>query len=84
MSGFTFNSKNALSYKTLITQEMLKKGYLAANSIYVCTEHSQELINEYFELLDPIFSLIKDCEEGLDINTLLEGPNCHSGFKRLN
>ena len=84
LSGFTFNSKNALSYKTLITQEMLKKGYLAANSIYVCTEHSQELINEYFELLDPIFSLIKDCEEGLDINTLLEGPNCHSGFKRLN
>ena len=84
LSGFNFNSENALSYKTLITQEMLKKGYLAANSIYVCTEHSQELIDEYFELLDPIFSVIKDCEEGLDVDTLLEGPNCHSGFKRLN
>ena len=84
LSGFTFNSKKALSYKTLITQEMLKKGYLAANSIYVCTEHTQELINGYFECLEPIFSTIKDCEEGLKVESLLEGPDCHSGFKRLN
>ena len=84
LSGFTFNSQKALSYKTLITQEMLKKGYLAANSIYVCTEHSQELINGYFECLEPIFSIIKDCEEGLEVESLLEGPDCHSGFKRLN
>lgn len=84
LSGFTFNSRKALSYKTLITQEMLKKGYLAANSIYVCTEHSQELINGYFECLEPIFSIIKDCEEGLEVESLLEGPDCHSGFKRLN
>lgn len=84
LSGFTFNSQKALSYKTLITQEMLKKGYLAANSIYVCTEHSEELINGYFECLEPIFSIIKDCEEGLEVESLLEGPDCHSGFKRLN
>ena len=84
LSGFTFNYRKALSYKTLITQEMLKKGYLAANSIYVCTEHSQELINGYFECLEPIFSIIKDCEEGLEVESLLEGPDCHSGFKRLN
>ena len=84
LSGFTFNFKKPFSYKTLITQEMLKKGYLAANSIYVCTEHSQELINGYFECLEPIFSIIKDCEEGLAVESLLEGPDCHSGFKRLN
>jgi len=63
---------------------MLKKGYLAANSVYVCTEHKQELVDGYFSELDPIFSIIKECEEGLDVNTLLEGPLCHSGFKRLN
>jgi len=84
LSGYTFNSPNALSYKTLITQEMLKKGYLAANSVYACTEHTQELIDGYFEGLDPIFATIKECEEGLDVNTLLEVPLCHSGFKRLN
>jgi glutamate-1-semialdehyde 2,1-aminomutase len=84
LSGFTFKSSNSLSYKTLITQEMLKKGYLAANSVYACTEHSQECIDGYFEELDPIFATIKKCEDGMDVNSLLEGPLCHSGFKRLN
>jgi glutamate-1-semialdehyde 2,1-aminomutase len=84
LSGYTFNLPNALSYKTLITQEMLKKGYLAANSVYACTEHKQELVDGYFAALDPIFSTIRECEDGLDVNSLLEGPLCHSGFKRLN
>ena len=84
LSGYTFNSSDALAYKTLITQEMLKKGYLAANSVYACTEHRQNIVDGYFAELDPIFSIIKECEEGLDINTLLEGSLCHSGFKRLN
>lgn len=84
LSGFTIKSSNSLAYKTLITQEMLKKNYLAANSVYVCTEHKQEIIDGYFESLDGIFKLIKECEEGRDINLLLDGPVCHSGFKRLN
>jgi glutamate-1-semialdehyde 2,1-aminomutase len=84
LSGYTFNTPDALAYKTLITQEMLKKGYLAANSVYACTEHTQELVDGYFAELDPIFATIKECEDGLDINSLLEGPLCHSGFTRLN
>jgi len=84
LSGFTFDSPNSLSYKTLITQEMLKKGYLAANSVYTCIEHKQEIVDGYFSELEPIFTIIKECEDGLDVNSLLEGPVCHSGFKRLN
>ena len=84
LSGYTFESPDVLAYKTLVTQEMLKKGYLAANSVYVCTEHKQDVVNGYFEALDPVFSVIKECEDGRDINSLLETPLCHSGFKRLN
>jgi glutamate-1-semialdehyde 2,1-aminomutase len=84
LSGYKFNSNNALAYKTLITQEMLKKGYLAANSVYACIEHKQAIVDRYFTELDPIFAIIKQCEDGLDVGTLLEGPLCHSGFKRLN
>jgi glutamate-1-semialdehyde 2,1-aminomutase len=84
LSGYTFNAPDALAYKTLITQEMLKKGYLAANSVYACTEHKQEIVDGYFAELDPIFATIRECEDGLDVNSLLEGPLCHSGFKRLN
>ena len=84
LTGFTIQSPNALAYKTLITQEMLAKGYLAGNSVYVCTEHTPEVVLEFFDALDPIFSLIKECEEGRNIMSLLKGPVCHSGFKRLN
>lgn len=84
LAGFTIESENSLAYKTLITQEMLKKGYLASNCVYVCIEHKQDIVDEYFEKLDPIFATISECENGRDIMKLLDGPVCHSGFKRLN
>lgn len=84
LTGFSFTSDNALKYKTLITQEMLAKGYLAGNSVYVCTEHTESIVQEFFEQLDSVFGLIKECEEGRSVDDLLKGPVCHSGFKRLN
>jgi len=84
LTGFSFNSPNALAYKTLITQEMLAKGYLAGTSVYVCTEHTPDVVAKFFEALDPVFALIKECEEGRDVMNLLKGPVCHGGFKRLN
>jgi glutamate-1-semialdehyde 2,1-aminomutase len=84
LAGYTFKSENALAYKTLITQEMLGKGFLAGNSIYVCTEHTPAVLDAYFESLDPIFATIKQGEEGRNVMGLLKGPVCHGGFKRLN
>ncbi|MBM5800120.1 MAG: aminotransferase class III-fold pyridoxal phosphate-dependent enzyme [Cyanobacteria bacterium K_DeepCast_35m_m2_023] len=84
LTGYTFQSPNALAYKTLITQEMLAKGYLAGNSVYVSTVHTPSILDAYFYALDPLFALIKQCEEGRDIMPLLTGPICHGGFKRLN
>ncbi|CAM8362087.1 HemL Glutamate-1-semialdehyde aminotransferase [Candidatus Methylopumilus universalis] len=84
LTGFTFQSDNALAYKTLITQEMLEKGYLAGNSVYACIDHTPEIIEDFLISLDPIFALIKECEEGRNVMNLLKGPVCHSGFTRLN
>lgn len=84
LTGFSFQSPKALAYKTLITQEMLGKGYLAGNSVYVCTEHTPEVVAGYFAAIEPIFALIKECEQGRDVMGLLKGPVCHGGFKRLN
>jgi glutamate-1-semialdehyde 2,1-aminomutase len=82
--GFTFDSPQHLAYKTLITQEMLRQGFLAGTSVYVCTEHSPEIIDRYFATLDPVFQLIKECEGGRDVSSLLQTGICHGGFKRLN
>ena len=85
LSTYSFNSKYALEYKTLITQEMLKKGFLASIILYSSVAHTDDIIKAYFEALDEIFYTISKCEKDhKNINELLEGPVCHSGFKRLN
>ena len=84
LTHFSIPVEHWLKYKTLITQEMLKRGFLAANSVYVCTEHTDGIIDDYFEHLEPVFASISKCENGGNVDGLLNGPVCHSGFKRLN
>lgn len=84
LAGYTFDSPNALAYKTYTTQEMLKQGYLAGNSLYPCLAHTPEILDDYFEKLDKIFADIRDFEDGRDVMKALDGPVCQSGFKRLN
>ena len=85
LSTYSFESADAIKYKTLITQEMLKKGFLASTNFYACTEHTDQYIQSYFNGLDDIYRMISNCEKGLNnIDKLLEGPVCHNGFARLN
>jgi hypothetical protein len=85
LSTYSFNSNKSLEYKTLIAQEMLKKGYLASTNFYASTAHNEDNLNLYFEALNDVYILIADCEKGdIKIENLLKGPVCHSGFKRLN
>lgn len=84
LAGFTFAGDKALEYKTLITQEMLAKGFLAGTGVYTCLAHTPSMVAAYFEALDPVFALVAECEAGRDVQTLLKGPVCHGGFKRLN
>jgi len=84
IASFGFDSGNALAYKTFMTQEMLMKGFLSGNLIYASLAHSPETIQRYLDALYPVFNVIKKCESGDDIKSLLKGPVCHSGFKRLN
>jgi glutamate-1-semialdehyde aminotransferase len=85
LAGFSFNSKDALKYKTYITQELLKKGYLASTVLYSSTAHSKNIIDNYLFELDSVFNIIDKCERlEVEIDSLIEGPVCHGGFKRLN
>jgi glutamate-1-semialdehyde 2,1-aminomutase len=84
LAGFTIDSPDFLSYKTLITQEMLKRGFLASTSVYACIEHTPDVLSRYFDALDEVFAMIARCEAGLSVSSLLEGPVCHAGFQRLN
>ena len=83
--SYQIKSDNFLKYKTYITQEMLKNGYLASTTCYLSTAHNKKIIDDYSVQLDKIFSRISECERGLkDINILLETEVSHSTFQRLN
>ena len=82
---FRINSDNFLKYKTFITQEMLKKGFLASNLVFISYAHNEKVIEEYKNNLQSIFKTIGECEnEQRNIDDLLENEVCHSTFKRLN
>lgn len=85
LSHFEFEYPNALAYKTYFTQEMLKKGFLAGTGLYASMAHTDEIIDSYLTACGEVFEqIVRLNKQGIDIETKLEGPVCHSGFERLN
>lgn len=85
LCGFSIVSPRAQAYKTLITQEMLKRGYLAGDTFYASMAHTEDIRSAYLAQMCEMFALVARCEgEGRDPAELLDGPVAHSGFKRLN
>jgi glutamate-1-semialdehyde 2,1-aminomutase len=84
LSSFALEGVDNLVGKTFITQEMLKKNFLAGNTVYCSTEHSSSVLHKYFEALLPVFGAIAESESAQNLSDRLEGPICHAGFSRLN
>ena len=83
--NFVFESKDHQAYKTLITQEMLKKNFLTTNTVYPCTKHSDGIIDSYFNNLEKILKIISYCEnDGQDINKYLDNEISKKDFYRYN
>jgi len=80
---FTLDYENALEIKTLFTQEMLKRGFITGQSVYVSYAHNQEHVKNYLNNVDDVFCIIQKAIEQDSIKKMLEGPVCHSGFQRL-
>ncbi len=85
LSSYSFDNSHNLELHTYVTQEMLKKGFLAADRFYACTEHNDEILTKYFEALGTVFREINSIiKSGKNINQFLNGPVRHSGFKKIN
>jgi hypothetical protein len=63
---------------------MLKRGYIASNSIYLSYAHKNEDILEYFITVDEVFKYIKECIDTNSVLDVLETKLKDEGFKRLN
>ncbi len=78
-----FNYPNAQEIRTLFTQEMLRRGYLASSSVYVSLAHTEAIVKQYIVVIDEVFAILKQAIEKGTVSQMLEGPVAHSGFQRL-
>jgi glutamate-1-semialdehyde 2,1-aminomutase len=79
---FNFDSRFNIYYKTFISQEFLKKNFLASNAIYLCVDHNEKIINLYLEILESLFKIIKkNIINNTNPQKLLDGPVCISGIR---
>ena len=82
---FDFKKNNEI-YKTFFTQEMLKKGILANNSVYVSIAHDKkQILDRYFCALEEVFAKIRLIErKKLNMSSFLDTIEPIKDFKRLN
>lgn len=77
-----YGDKNNL-INTIFIQEMLKKGYLAANSIYVSYAHNEAIVEKYIKKVDEVFSLISRAINKKCLDKLLDTKERSDSFGRL-
>ena len=79
---FEYGNRNHALY-TLFVQEMLKRGFLASNSVYVSYAHKKKDVEEYLKNVDKVFRLIADSIKSNTIFAKLSTSVMSVGFKRL-
>jgi glutamate-1-semialdehyde aminotransferase len=84
LSHFDFIHQDTLYLKTLFTQLMLERGYIASNSFYISYAHKDNIIKKYISICDEVFAIIGKAIKENTYRSLLKNEVCHSGFKRLN
>ena len=72
LCNFQFESHQNEIFKNFITQEMLKKGFLANNIVYSSVAHSDKILKKYFEFFEEVFENIKNLDENEIVNLKLK------------
>lgn len=77
-----YGSLNSALY-TLFIQEMLKRHYLVANSVYVSYAHNEEIVTTYLDAVNEVFQIMAEAIQDKKIEKLLETKIRDEGFRRL-
>jgi len=82
--GFAFDyGEKSQALRTLFTQEMLRRGFIASGSVYVSYAHTTANVQKYLRAVDSVFALIAEALKKDTVELVLEGPVAHSSFQRL-
>jgi len=69
--------------RTLYTQLMLNRGFLAGQALYATLAHTEEIMEKYDRAIDEVFAHIAESLKKGTVHDELRGPVAHSGFRRL-
>lgn len=83
LGHFTLEYENGQEIRTLFTQLMLEKGFLASNAFYATYAHQGVHVENYLAAAEDVFRVIVRAIENTEVESLLRGPVAHSGFQRL-
>ena len=83
LSHFTFEYPKPEVLKTLFTQEMLAKGFLATTALYASYAHQEKQLGSYLKAVDETFGWLAGIMKEGHPEKYLKNSVCQSGFKRL-
>jgi len=83
LSRFTFPYPNSQAMRTLFTQLMLDRGFLASNAFYAMYAHQTAHVEAYAVAVAEVFAEIRDAVSRGEVEGRLRGPVAHAGFYRL-
>jgi glutamate-1-semialdehyde 2,1-aminomutase len=83
--GPTFHFEHELSneLRTLFTQQMLQRGFLASPHVNLTLAHTEENVALYSIAVDEVFYEMADALAKGEVESRLKGPAAHKGFRRL-
>jgi glutamate-1-semialdehyde aminotransferase len=83
LGHFSFDHAEPLVMKTLFTQLMLERGFLATTAFYASWAHRKNEVRLYLEAVSEAFRFMAKAVSEGNPGRHLAGPVCHAGFKRL-
>ncbi len=83
LGHFTFAHDDAGDMRTLFTQMMLERGFLATGAFYATYAHQDHHVSVYLDAITSVFAHIGAAIRDKTVGGELKGPIAHSGFARL-
>ncbi|MBI2435920.1 MAG: aminotransferase class III-fold pyridoxal phosphate-dependent enzyme [Candidatus Hydrogenedentes bacterium] len=83
LAHFCFEHTHANVLRTLYTQEMLGRGFLAGPAVYATLAHTEEVLERFQTAVEGAFHVIAQALQDNNVEERLLGPAAHEGFRRL-
>lgn len=83
LGRFTFQTPDPQAVRTLFTQMMLDRGFLASTAFYAMYAHTAAHVTQYAKAVRDVFQELRRALDEGTVQAELRGPVAHSGFARL-